>query len=520
MGFTLRILEGSEKDREYSFDRIQVTIGRTMDNDVVLTDPGISRQHLSIRDKGGAYIVKDLGSSNGTQVNGSKIREEVLRPGDVILAGGAQIQFVGPTGNSVPKRPGRPEGARGGARAQRRAPARGRGRAAQARGRHRTGQAAPAGGDGAGKGGGVKIRSAGMRRRKEKPAEEAGPDLLEEAAESEGRGRKRVSGGTRKKGKRGELQAKKPKGLAGKVALAKAWFMGLDKKKKILIGSAVGLVFILMIAGLFKGGQKIVQSIRWYDEDMLTPGEWVGDSPATYGIGLAHYRCLYRAAFKFKYANGRATMTYMVGGIDTKQEVEILLNGMHVGYADITFEKFSGALSMNLPRRHLLEHEINKVEFINTVNRNNPEAKDEWAVAVDKIEEQPLPPPDRRKAEEAFVNANERYKNKGVSPGNLYKALKFYEETKDYLELMAEDSRPEIYIEASDRIEKIDAELNKIFKDRIFKAEQVHKYGKVEDAKNIFRVLMLMFPNQQDPRHKLAKEAYMNLGGSLQEIDY
>ena len=93
MGFILRILEGPEKGREFSFDRIQVTIGRTVDNDVVLPDPGISRQHLSIRDKGGAYIVRDLGSSNGTQLNGNKITEEVLRSGDVITAGDAQIRF-------------------------------------------------------------------------------------------------------------------------------------------------------------------------------------------------------------------------------------------------------------------------------------------------------------------------------------------------------------------------------------------------------------------------------------------
>jgi pSer/pThr/pTyr-binding forkhead associated (FHA) protein len=87
VGYTLRILEGPDRGKSFFFDRIEITVGRTMENDLVLPDPGISRQHMSIRDKGGAYTLKDLGSSNGTKLNGRKVRAEVLRPGDVITLG-------------------------------------------------------------------------------------------------------------------------------------------------------------------------------------------------------------------------------------------------------------------------------------------------------------------------------------------------------------------------------------------------------------------------------------------------
>jgi hypothetical protein len=235
---------------------------------------------------------------------------------------------------------------------------------------------------------------------------------------------------------------------------------------------------------------------------------------------VAQRNCLYRAAFHFKYSNGRATMTYMVAGINAKQEVEILLNGMHVVHAPITLDRTSSVLTMNLPRKHLLENDMNKVEFINTVNRTNPDADDKWAVSVRSIEEQPLPPPDAKKAEEAFVNANERFKNKGVSPGNMYKAMKFYQQTQDFLELLPAESRPDIYLEARDQVEKIEHDLDRLFSDQNFKAEKLHMYGNKDTAKNIFRVLMLTFPNQADPRHQQAKQGYQALGGSLQEIDY
>jgi hypothetical protein len=518
VGFTLQILEGPEQGKEYSFERIQITIGRTMENDVVLPDPGISRKHLRIRDKGGAYIISDLGSSNGTKVNGVKIQEEVLKSGDEILAGGAKIRFQTNAGGGTAKAKSKPAAARsrrggGAARApsNRGRPAARRGRAAAANRRGRRGRPAAGGAGGAkagaaagaagGAGGGVRIQSAGMRR---KQAEE--------------KAAKAAAGEAAAAGKKGKAAKGAEDGKQSPIRRVKGWISGLDKKKKIMLGVGVGLVVVLLAAGLFKGGQQIVAGLRWYDEQMLTPGERAGNQPMTYGLGIANRQSRFRAAYQFKYANGRATVTYLVGGIDTKQEVEILLNGMHVEYAPLTLERWSKPITISLPRKHLLEHQVNKLEFINTVNRSKPEANEEWAVAVIEIQEQPLPPPDATKAQEAFANAKERYRNKGVSPGNLYKALQYFKEARDFLELMPEESRSEIYFEANDMIEKIEEEINKIFRARMFKAEQAFKYGKKEEAKEIFRILMLTIPNQDDPRHQRAREAYVNLGGSLQEV--
>jgi Protein of unknown function (DUF3662)/FHA domain len=68
-------------------------IGRSSDCDVVLADPNVSRRHAEVRREGDAYIVVDLGSTNGTEVNGQRVDETSLMHGDVIGVGQTRITF-------------------------------------------------------------------------------------------------------------------------------------------------------------------------------------------------------------------------------------------------------------------------------------------------------------------------------------------------------------------------------------------------------------------------------------------
>jgi Protein of unknown function (DUF3662)/FHA domain len=71
------------------------TIGRGRQADVVLNDPNVSRQHAEIRPRGGSWVITDLQSTNGSQVNGRRIDgPEVLRPGDEIELGASHITFT------------------------------------------------------------------------------------------------------------------------------------------------------------------------------------------------------------------------------------------------------------------------------------------------------------------------------------------------------------------------------------------------------------------------------------------
>jgi hypothetical protein len=70
-----------------------ITIGRSAESEVRLTDTSVSRRHAEVRATGDAWTVVDLGSTNGTKVNGIVITERKLRDGDVISTGDSDIRF-------------------------------------------------------------------------------------------------------------------------------------------------------------------------------------------------------------------------------------------------------------------------------------------------------------------------------------------------------------------------------------------------------------------------------------------
>jgi hypothetical protein len=70
-----------------------VTIGRMPECDVVLNDQNVSRRHAEVRRQDGDFVVVDLGSTNGTRVNGAGVRERRLVDGDEITVGGTTLRF-------------------------------------------------------------------------------------------------------------------------------------------------------------------------------------------------------------------------------------------------------------------------------------------------------------------------------------------------------------------------------------------------------------------------------------------
>jgi hypothetical protein len=71
-----------------------VTMGRSRQCDVMLDDPNISRTHAEIRARGGSWVLTDLGSTNGSRLNGRRVDgSEVLKPGDEIELGTSRITF-------------------------------------------------------------------------------------------------------------------------------------------------------------------------------------------------------------------------------------------------------------------------------------------------------------------------------------------------------------------------------------------------------------------------------------------
>ncbi|MFL5311299.1 MAG: FHA domain-containing protein [Myxococcales bacterium] len=79
----------------------ELTVGRGWDNDVVLPDISVSRRHALLRRHGNGYLLLDLGSGNGTRVNGWMVAKARLHDGDEIALGDSVVQFVEAGGAAV-----------------------------------------------------------------------------------------------------------------------------------------------------------------------------------------------------------------------------------------------------------------------------------------------------------------------------------------------------------------------------------------------------------------------------------
>ncbi len=70
-----------------------VSIGRRVENTVVLDDPRISRNHAQLRAVKGRYVLYDLDSTGGSFVNGVRVTQSLLYPGDVISLSGVNLVY-------------------------------------------------------------------------------------------------------------------------------------------------------------------------------------------------------------------------------------------------------------------------------------------------------------------------------------------------------------------------------------------------------------------------------------------
>jgi adenylate cyclase len=73
-----------------------LVIGRAPNSDVPIFDPTISRRHAEVQCGGGGFAIRDLGSSNGTYVNGERVSERAIVPGDVLTFGKVSFRVTEP----------------------------------------------------------------------------------------------------------------------------------------------------------------------------------------------------------------------------------------------------------------------------------------------------------------------------------------------------------------------------------------------------------------------------------------
>jgi pSer/pThr/pTyr-binding forkhead associated (FHA) protein len=86
-------LIGPNKGARFLLEPNETRIGRAPSNEIFLDDVTVSRQHANIIKNGNSFLVKDLGSLNGTYLNGEIVSEKLLTDGDELQIGKYRLHF-------------------------------------------------------------------------------------------------------------------------------------------------------------------------------------------------------------------------------------------------------------------------------------------------------------------------------------------------------------------------------------------------------------------------------------------
>ena len=89
----LLVLAGPDRGRRFHLESPRVTVGFAEANSVRLSDESVSDRHAQLEDTAGGVRLKDLGSTNGTKVDGVPVVEAFLKPGCDITLGDTVVRF-------------------------------------------------------------------------------------------------------------------------------------------------------------------------------------------------------------------------------------------------------------------------------------------------------------------------------------------------------------------------------------------------------------------------------------------
>lgn len=90
----LAVVDGGDKGKKYALVKPITKIGKKENNDFIVDDKTVSRNHMVIEYAADSFLLRDLESTNGTFLNGNKVKEAYLVPGDRIRVGNTTMEFI------------------------------------------------------------------------------------------------------------------------------------------------------------------------------------------------------------------------------------------------------------------------------------------------------------------------------------------------------------------------------------------------------------------------------------------
>lgn len=454
MRFKLFIVAGKGKGREFVFDQPHVTIGRMPSCDLVLFDTNVSRGHCQIAFEYGEFVLRDIGSANGTFLNESLTTEAYLYHGDRIGVGPVTFEFrMELEDGDLDAVPDRSKLAwDGGSASQRRRMIRAETQAIES----------------------DSVRELmGAGRRPSQPVR-----LGSETS------------GSRSNSASGSLSRRR------------------RRRRRLPRSKIVAVISAALVLGTAAIGSYLVITHR---PKVDRSGEVfaVNESNAElrFGAGKVDVYTPRSATFAFDYEGGKATLEFATGGIDTDDEVSVELNGKPVGHAPASPARWTAGHTIDLPRE-LLYNGRNLIAF-----KHHPLAGSvpRWGIARVLVRESPLPEVDVERAQQLFDLGKAAFDTRTVARPNLARAIEYLEQASLFLEGV--DERPPLYYDIAKSLRKAERELQETFESHIFAAEQAIRFGERSRAIESLQELLQYIPNPEDARHEEAKSRLDALQG-------
>ena len=89
----LVLLSAGMTGRTHELKVDKTTIGRVEDNTFQISEPSVSSHHCEVLLRGSDVVVRDLNSTNGTYINGEKVTEKVIKPGQILKLGQIEMRL-------------------------------------------------------------------------------------------------------------------------------------------------------------------------------------------------------------------------------------------------------------------------------------------------------------------------------------------------------------------------------------------------------------------------------------------
>ncbi|WP_257462469.1 FHA domain-containing protein [Archangium lipolyticum] len=503
-----------QQGKEITFEQSEVHIGRTVENDVVLQDAGVSRRHVRISDRLGRFFVQDLGSSNGTLVNDQRLSgEQELRNGDRISLGPVEFVFQEVVSDEDATRPFMPVEDEDATRPIR--------RNVQPLPRTETddGMAAPMSGlspvvdetaefppsvppvlypvpGAAANGGGGGTRSETMDEMPAALARPASRAPVKAAPAPSASAGLSAAEKARRKRELGDT-------LGGQLRLWWSELPGGGKFALLTVAACfvVGMVaaFVVVFRPKFEMGPKGPEPTS-LGLQVLTDSFGLGEGVTWLQPDMK--------AFDFEFVSPTravGVLRYHASGI-SKEEVNISLNTVNVGWVPPdTTNTVEREVQQILSPTMLERNARNQLVFDNV---RNPPGKDSWRVWNLRLEIIPVPdlrPEELQETARNYVSrARGFYERRDVGPENLFLAWENYRSA--WITLEALDDKPDLYQDVRFMLGQVAADLDQKCGQLMLDFQRNIQFKDTKRAVQVLEEVNRRFPTRAHRCHNLALE--------------